>query len=115
LQHLEAQEESHKEMQGLAESMTHLADQLDKLKDIPSSEELCRTISKYPEIVEEVVEFIHHWLESWLGVYLSAWDRISTEPLVQPSTFSLSLRRTGLSSYGRRWMDLGISLLQISQ
>jgi len=102
MQHLEAQEESHREMKGLADSMTHLADQLDMLKDIPSSEELCRTISKYPEIMEEVVEFIHHWLESWLGVYLSAWHGILTEPLVKPSTFSLSLRRTGLSSYGRR-------------
>jgi len=102
MQHLEAQEESHREMKGLADSMTHLADQLDMLKDIPSSEELCRTISKYPEIMEEVVEFIHHWLESWLGVYMSAWDGILTEPLVKPSTFLLSLRRTGLSSYGRR-------------
>ena len=115
LQHLEAQEESHKEMQGLAESMTHLADQLDKLKDVPNSKEMYRTISKYPEIMEEVVDFIHNWLESWLGAYTSAWDGISTEPSVQPSTFSLSLRRTGLSSYGRRWMDLGISLLQILQ
>jgi len=115
LQHLETQEESYKEMQGLADSMMHLADQLDKLKDVPNSKEMYRTISKYPEIMEEVVDFIHHWLKSWLGAYLSTWDRISTEPLVQPSTFSLSLRRTGLLSYGRRWMDSGTSLTQILQ
>jgi len=102
-------------MQSLAESMLHLADQLKKLDDVLNSEELRCTMSKFPEMMEEVVNFIHNWLESWLGAYTSAWDEISTEPSVQPSTFSLSLRRTGLSSYGRRWMDLGISLLQILQ
>ena len=69
-------------MQSLAESMLHLADQLNKLRDVPNSEEQCGTISKFPEMMEEVVDFIHSWLESWLGAYLSAWDRTSTELLV---------------------------------
>jgi len=55
-------------MQSIAESMSHLADQLNKLRN---SEELCGTISKFPEMMEEVVDFIHSWLEIWLGAYLS--------------------------------------------
>ena len=98
-------------MQSIAESMSHLADQLNKLRN---SEELCGTISKFPEMMEEVVDFIHSWLEIWLGAYLSVWDETSTELLVQPNTSSLSLRRTELSSCRRRWMDIGTSLLQIS-
>jgi len=98
-------------MQSFAESMTHLADQLDKLKDVPNSEEMYRTISQFPVMMEEVVDFIHKWLESWLGAYPSAWDGISTDQSVQPSTSSLSLRRRELSNYGRRWMDSGIGLL----
>ena len=108
------QEESHKEMQSLVESMLYLADQLNKLRDVPNSEEQCGTISKFPEMMEEVVDFIHSWLESWLGAYLSAWDGTSTELLVQPNTSSLPLRRIELLSCRRRWVDSGIGLLQIS-
>jgi len=85
-------------MQSLAGSMTHLADQIDKLKDVPNSKEMYCTISEFPGMMEEVVDFIHNWLESWLGAYASAGDVILTDPLVQPSTSSLSLRRTELLS-----------------
>jgi len=98
-------------MQGLAESVSHLAHQLNRLKEVPNSEELRRTISEFPEIIEEVVDFIHNWLGSWLGAYPSAWDRISTQSLAQSISYLLSLRRTELLSYGRKWMDLGNSLL----
>ena len=56
-------------MQGRVESMSHLADQLKKLKDILNLKELRCTISKFPEMMEEVVDFIHNWLKSWLGMY----------------------------------------------
>jgi len=102
-------------MKSLTGSMTHLADQIDKLKDVPNSKEMYRTISEFPGMMEEVVDFIHNWLESWLGAYPSAGDVISTDLSVQPSISSLSLRRTELLSYERRWMDSGIGLLQISQ
>ena len=102
-------------MQSLARSMTHLADQIDKLKDVPNSREMYHTISEFPGMMEEVVDFIHNWLESWLGAYPPAGDVISTDPSVQPSTSSLFLRRTELLSYRRRWMDSGTSLLQMSQ
>jgi len=102
-------------MQGLAESMSHLADQLHKLKDVPSSKEMYHTINEFPVMMEEGVDFIHNWLESWLGAYPSAWDGISTEPSVQPSTSLLFPRRTELLSCRRRWMDSGIGLLPISQ
>jgi len=102
-------------MQSLAGSMTHLADQIDKLKDVPNSREMYHTISEFPGIMEEVVDFIHNWLKSWLGAYPPVGDVITTDPLVQPSTSLLSLRRTELLSYKRRWMDSETSLLQISQ
>jgi len=56
-------------MQGLAKSMNTLAGQLDRLKDIPKSHELRRTISEFPEMMEEVVNFIEQWLASWSGGY----------------------------------------------
>ena len=98
-------------MQDMAESVLHLAHQLDRLKEVPNSEELCRTISEFSKIIEEVVDFIHNWLGSWLGAYPSARDGISTQSLVQSISYLLSLRRTELSSYGRKWVDLENSLL----
>jgi len=56
-------------MQDLAEGMSTLASQLDRLKDIPKSHELRRTISEFPKMMEEVVDFIEQWLESWSGRY----------------------------------------------
>jgi len=55
-------------MQDLAEGMSTLAGQLDRLKDIPKSHKLRRTISEFPEILE-VVNFIEQWLASWSGGY----------------------------------------------
>jgi len=49
--------------------MSTLAGQLDRLKDIPKSHELRRTISEFPEMMEEVVNFIEQWLASWSGGY----------------------------------------------
>jgi len=54
-------------MQDLAGGMSTLAGQLDRLKDIPKSHELRRTISEFPEMMEEVVNFIEQWLASWSG------------------------------------------------
>ena len=69
-------------MQDLAEGMSTLAGQLDRLKDIPKSHELRRTISEFPKMMEEVVDFIEQWLESWSGRYSARWDKFTTESLV---------------------------------
>jgi len=69
-------------MKDLAESMRVLAGQLDKLKEVPKSDELCLTISKFPGLMEEVVDFIEKWLESWSGAYFVMWDGLTTESLV---------------------------------
>jgi len=71
LQHFKAQEESHEAMQELAKGMHILAGQLDRLKEVPKSDELCITINKFPGMMEEVVDFIEKWLESWSGAYLT--------------------------------------------
>ena len=68
-------------MQDLAEGMSTLAGQLDRLKDIPKSHKLRRTISEFPEILE-VVNFIEQWLASWSGGYSARWDKFTTESLV---------------------------------
>jgi len=68
---LEAQEESHEAMQDLAEGMSILARQLDRLKEVPKSDQLRRTINEFPGMMEEVVDFIEKWLESWSGTYFS--------------------------------------------
>jgi len=58
-------------MRDLAEGMSILAGQLNRLKDILESDELGRTISEFPGMMEEVADFIAQWLESWLGEYLA--------------------------------------------
>ena len=53
----------------MAESINILASQMDRLKEVPKSNELCATIREFPRMMEEVVEFIEKWLKSWLGAY----------------------------------------------
>ena len=69
-------------MQDLAEGMSILAGQLDRLKEVPKSDQLQLTISEFPGMMEEVVEFIEKWLESWSGVYSAAWDEVTTQSFV---------------------------------
>jgi len=69
-------------MQDLAKSMSTLAVQLERLKDIPKSDELRRTINEFPGMMEEVVGFIEQWLGSWSGGYPTGRDRFMTELLV---------------------------------
>jgi len=59
-------------MQNLAEGMHTLASQLDRLKEAPKSDRLHATINELPRMMEEVVNFIEKWLESWSGAYLAA-------------------------------------------
>jgi len=82
LQHFKAQEESYREMKSLAESIKTLSSQLDRLKEVPKSNELRVTIGKFPGMMKEVVEFVEKWLESWSGAYSVLWDGLTTELLV---------------------------------
>jgi len=81
LQHFKAQEESYREMKNLAESIRNLPSQLDRLKQVPKSKELCSTINEFPGIMKEVVEFIDKWLESWSGAYSVMWNGLTIESL----------------------------------
>jgi len=56
-------------MKSLAEGIRILASQLDRLKEVQKSSELRLTMSEFPRMMEEVVDFIEKWLESWSGVY----------------------------------------------
>jgi len=56
-------------MKRLAESMTLLANQLNRVKKVPNSKELYRTISEFPEMMGEVMDFIQEWLENWTRTY----------------------------------------------
>jgi len=55
-------------MQDLAKGMRTLAGQLDRLEEVPKSDKLRVTIGEFPGMMEEVVDFIEKWLESWSGV-----------------------------------------------
>jgi len=59
-------------MQDLAKGMRTLAGQLVRLEEAPKSDGLRATIGEFPGMMEEVVDFIEKWLESWLGAYLAA-------------------------------------------
>jgi len=63
-------------MQDLAEGMGTLAGQLARLEEVPKSDKLRVTINELPRMMEEVVNFIEKWLESWLGAYSSACDGV---------------------------------------
>jgi len=56
-------------MKRLAESMTLLANQLNRVKKVPNSKELYHTISEFPEMMGEVMDFIQEWLENWTRTY----------------------------------------------
>ena len=53
------QEESHKAMKNLAESMSSPAGQLNQLKKVSKSNKLGTTINEFPGMMEKVVDFIH--------------------------------------------------------
>jgi len=52
-------------MKSLAESIQILAVQLDRLKKVPSLDELRQMINEFPEMMGEVMDFIQKWLEKW--------------------------------------------------
>jgi len=56
-------------MQDLTEGMRTLAGQLARLEEAPKSDKLRATINELPRMMEEVVNFIEKWLESWSGAY----------------------------------------------
>jgi len=56
-------------MERLAESMTLLTGQLNRIKKVPNLEELYHTINQFPRIMEAVMDFIQEWLENWTRTY----------------------------------------------
>ena len=56
-------------MKSLAESIKILAGQLDRLKKVPSSDELRQTINEFPGMMIEVMDFIQEWLKNWTRTY----------------------------------------------
>ena len=64
MQHAKTQEETHKAMKSLANSMQELAGQLKRLDEVPKSDQLHSTMTEFPDIMEEVVIFIRRWLKS---------------------------------------------------
>jgi len=58
-------------MKTLANSIEVLADQLNRLDEVPTSCELRSTMTEFPDIMKEVVDFIWRWLKSWMCMYQS--------------------------------------------
>jgi len=71
LQHLKTQEETPEAMKSLANSIQVLAGQLKELDEVPTSDQLRSIIREFPEILQEVVDFIWRWLKSWMCMYQS--------------------------------------------
>ena len=46
-----------------------LAGQLNRLKQVPKSNELGVTINGFLGMMEEVVDFIQKWLKNWMHTY----------------------------------------------
>ena len=69
-------------MKSLAWSMSTLAGQLNRLKQVPKFNELGTTICKFPRIMEEVVDFIQKWLKNWIHSYQFIWDGSLAESVI---------------------------------
>ena len=69
-------------MKSLAENIRILAGQLDRLKKVPSSDELRQTINEFPGMMGEVMDFIQEWLKNWTRTYEFMWDRFVPDPSV---------------------------------
>jgi len=72
--------------------MTMLANQLNRAKKVPNSEELCHTINEFLGIMEEVMDFIREWLENWTNTYEFNCDGFTLNHWSQASTFLLPLK-----------------------
>ena len=68
---MRTQEETHMAMKTLANSIQVLAGQLNNLDKVPASRELGSTMTEFPDIMKEVVDFIWRWLKSWMCMYQS--------------------------------------------
>ena len=69
-------------MKYLADSMSSLAGQLNRLKKFVKSDELGAFISNFDGIMREVVDFIQKWLENWSCMCRLLWDESLTESVV---------------------------------
>ena len=69
LQHLKTQGETREAMKSLANSIQVLAGQLKELDEVPTSDQLRSIMCEFPEILQEVVDFIWRWLKSWMCMY----------------------------------------------
>jgi len=56
-------------MKSLTESIKTLAGQLDRLKKVPTSDQLRQTLNEFPGMVGEVMDFLQGWLEKWTRTY----------------------------------------------
>ena len=56
-------------MKTLANSMRTLAGYLNRLEQVPKSDQLDTTISEFLGMMGEVVDFIQEWLENWTCTY----------------------------------------------
>ena len=80
-------------MKNLVESMIVLAGQLNRIKEVRQSDALRGTINEFPNVMEEVINFIQTWLENWTGMCQFTRDVLFTECNVQSSTSLLLLKR----------------------
>jgi len=88
-------------MKNLVESMIVLAGQLNRIKEVRQSDALRGTINEFPNVMEEVINFIQTWLENWTGMCQFTRDVLFTECNVQSSTSLLSLKKTKQVDYRR--------------
>jgi len=61
---VKTEKELHEAMKNLAMSIQVLAGQLDRLEEVPISDQLHNTMREFPNMMEEVVIFIRRWLNS---------------------------------------------------
>ena len=86
--------------------MSDLAGQLDRLKEIPKSEELCRTISDSPRMMDEVLVFIQEWLRSWTCTYAFVLNGFMTESLALAKHILVQAQKDKQLAYGTNCMLL---------
>ena len=80
-------------MKSFTWSISTLAGQLNRLKQVPKSNELGTTISKFLGMMEDIVDFIQKWLKNWMHLYQFIWHGSLAESVISVKYMLIAIQK----------------------